>query len=259
MPLRLGSLTPAALRVGASEVTAAYLGSTLVYSSAPEFWEPSQLAELAFWLDADDASTITLNGSTVIQWDDKSGNARHVIQVTATSQPTNPIDLNNKRVIQFDGNNDFFNAPEFTTSRTVFIVANKGSATAPQLSGAAPGSFLPTWNVNAEKLEYRSVSTQTVLAVLGGGLTTEYAFGCVQLDTPNNEVKLNIFGGAVTTVSQPLSSSSDSKINIVGRDFAGANQFTDGAVAEIITLSDLISTEDRQNVEGYLAWKWGSV
>lgn len=223
-----------------------------------EFWEPSQLAGLALWLDADDASTITLNTLTVSQWNDKSGNNRNASQTTATSQPTNPIDLNNRRVIQFDGFNDFFDVPEFTTSRTVFIVANKGSATAPQLSGAAPGSFLPTWNVNAEKLEYRSVSTQTVLAELGGGPRGEYAFGCVQLDTANDEAKLNIFGGAVTTVSQPLNAS-DLQINTVGRDFAGAQQFTDGAVAEIITLSDLISTEDRQNVEGYLAWKWGSV
>ena len=258
MPLRLGSLTPAALRVGALEVTAAYLGSNLVYSSAPEFWEPSQLAELALWFDADDASTITLNTSTVSQWNDKSGNNRNASQTTATSQPTNPIDLNNRRVIQFDGFNDFFDVPEFTTSRTVFIVGNKGSATAPQLSGASPGSFLPTWNVNAERLEYRSVSTQTILTEFGGGLTTEYAFGCVQLDTPNNEVKLNIFGGAVTTVSQPLNAS-DLQINILGRDFAGAQQFTDGAVAEIITSNDVISIEDRQNVEGYLAWKWGSV
>ena len=258
MPLRLGSLTPAALRVGASEVTAAYLGSNLVYSSAPEFWEPSQLAELAFWLDADDASTITLNGSTVSQWDDKSGNNRNASQTTATAQPTNPIDINNRRVIQFDGVNDFFSVGEFTTSATVFILANKGQSTSPQLSGADPGSFVPTWNVNAERLEYRSVSTQNILTELGGGSTTEYAFGCVQLDTANDEVKLNIFGGTVTTSSQTVGSS-DLKINTIGRDFAGASQFTDGAVAEIITSSDLISIEDRQNVEGYLAWKWGSV
>ena len=223
-----------------------------------EFWDPSQLAGLALWLDADDASTITLNGATVSQWDDKSGNNRNASQTTATSQPTNPIDINNRRVIQFDGSDDFFSVDEFTTSATVFILANRGQATSPQLSGAAPSTFVPAWNINGERLEYRSVSTQTILSRIAGGSTAEYAFGCVQLDTVNDEAKLNIFGGTVTTVSQTLVSS-DLTINTVGRDYAGAQQFTDGAVAEIITLSNLVTTEDRQNVEGYLAWKWGSV
>lgn len=226
--------------------------------SVPEFWTPSQLDGLALWLDADDASTITLNGSNVSQWDDKSGNNRNASQTTATSQPTNPIDINNRRVIQFDGSDDFFSVAEFSTSATVFILANRGQSTYPQLSGAAPSSFVPTWNINGERLEYRSVSTQTILSEIAGGSTAEYAFGCVQLDTANDEVKLNIFGGTVTTISQTVGSS-DLKINTIGRDFAGAQQVTDGAVAEIITLSNLVTTEDRQNVEGYLAWKWGSV
>ena len=223
-----------------------------------EFWTPSQLEGLELWLDADDASTITLNGSNVAQWNDKSGNGRNASQTTATSQPTNPIDINNRRVIQFDGSDDFFSVDEFETSATVFIVGNKGQATYPQLSGADPGSFIPTWNVNGDRLEYRSVSTQTILTQSGGGSTAEYAFGCVRLDIANNEAKLNINGGTVTTFSQPLSPT-DLRINTIGRDFAGAQQVTDGAVAEIITLSDLVTTEDRQNVEGYLAWKWGSV
>ena len=51
-------------------------------------WNPSELgASLALWLDAEDTSTITLNGSNVSQWDDKSGNGRHVSQATAANQP----------------------------------------------------------------------------------------------------------------------------------------------------------------------------
>ena len=235
------------------------LGIGFAGPSSTAAWTPADLgASLALWLDADDASTITLNGSTVSQWNDKSGNNRNASQTTATAQPTNPIDINNRRVIQFDGVNDFFSVPEFSTSATIFILANRGSATSPQLSGADPNSFIPTWNVNAERLEYRSVHTQAILTELGGGSTTEYAFGCVQLDIANDEVKLNIFGGAVTTVSQTVGSS-DLKINTIGRDFAGATQFTNGAVAEIITSSNLVTTEDRQKLEGYLAWKWGGI
>ena len=38
-------------------------------------WTPSQIATV-LWLDADDPITISLNGSAVRQWNDKSGNAR---------------------------------------------------------------------------------------------------------------------------------------------------------------------------------------
>lgn len=48
---------------------------------------PISRDRLAFWYDASDASTITLNGSNVAQWDDKSGNNRHLLQATASRQP----------------------------------------------------------------------------------------------------------------------------------------------------------------------------
>lgn len=35
-----------------------------------------EAAQQALWLDANDSSTITLNGSTVSQWRNKSGNDR---------------------------------------------------------------------------------------------------------------------------------------------------------------------------------------
>ncbi len=49
-------------------------------------WTPAQLST-ALWLDAADAGTITLNGSTVSQWNDKSGNGRNATQSTAANQP----------------------------------------------------------------------------------------------------------------------------------------------------------------------------
>jgi hypothetical protein len=59
-------------------------GSTF---GGPKLWRPNQLA-LSLWLDAEDSASITLNGSTVSQWSDKSGNGRHATQGTAASQPT---------------------------------------------------------------------------------------------------------------------------------------------------------------------------
>ncbi|OBQ32885.1 MAG: hypothetical protein AN487_21545, partial [Anabaena sp. CRKS33] len=78
----------------------------------PQLWRPSNLGSaLALWLDAEDAASITLNGSTVSQWNDKSGNARNVSQATAANQPTlTTSGLNGKPVLTFDGADWLFNA-----------------------------------------------------------------------------------------------------------------------------------------------------
>ena len=56
-------------------------------------WTPASLGSaLSFWSDANDETSMTLNnqlgGQTVSQWNDKSGNTRHLTQGTATQQPT---------------------------------------------------------------------------------------------------------------------------------------------------------------------------
>lgn len=57
-----------------------------IISAVPFSWTPAKVPT-ALWLDAADASTITLNNLTVSQWSDKSGNQRHVLQSTAANQP----------------------------------------------------------------------------------------------------------------------------------------------------------------------------
>ena len=92
-------------------------------------WTPANITT-AMWLDAADATTITLNGSTVSQWNDKSGNARNASQATAAAQPSYVSGgLNNLNVIRFDGSNDVlthtFNASP--APHTVFAISNRRS------------------------------------------------------------------------------------------------------------------------------------
>ena len=45
--------------------------------TVPAPWTPADLSNKALWLDAADSGTITLSGSAVSQWHDKSGNSRN--------------------------------------------------------------------------------------------------------------------------------------------------------------------------------------
>ena len=69
-------------------------------------------SSLKLWLDAADATTKTLNSTTVSQWSDKSGSVNHGTQSTASKQPTNnATGINSRETITFDGGNDAFNLP----------------------------------------------------------------------------------------------------------------------------------------------------
>ena len=51
-------------------------------------FDPTTIASLVAWYDADDASTITKNASDLVsQWDDKSGNGKHAVQSTESAKP----------------------------------------------------------------------------------------------------------------------------------------------------------------------------
>ena len=50
-------------------------------------FDPKSIPGLALWLDAADLGSISLNSGVVQQWNDKSGNERHVSQSTAANRP----------------------------------------------------------------------------------------------------------------------------------------------------------------------------
>lgn len=64
---------------------------------------PRSIPGLALWLDAADASSVTLNGSTVSEWRDKSGNGRNFAQSTAAAQPVyTTAGQNGRNCLTFD-------------------------------------------------------------------------------------------------------------------------------------------------------------
>lgn len=84
--------------------------ATLLATAAgqPSAWTPLSLgAKLLLWWDAEDAASISLAGSNVAVWTDKSA-AFGVAQTTGTNQPTySSTAVNNRPGVVFDGTDDF--------------------------------------------------------------------------------------------------------------------------------------------------------
>ena len=103
----------------------------MVVLAKKQLWTPAALgSSLALWLDASDLSTLTLNGSTVSEWRDKSGNGRHASQVTVANQPTySATGLNSTPTLQFNTPTEgryllsSANFPSMTSGVSAIVVA----------------------------------------------------------------------------------------------------------------------------------------
>jgi hypothetical protein len=234
-------------------------------------WTPAEITT-ALWLDAADSSTITLNGSNVSQWNDKSGNTRNVLQAVAGDQPTYTEQINSKSVITF--NNDILrssgNVNLGLINRSAFIVAQ--ATTAVDCAGLL--SLEPASGNDWEQLTataYETGSAPNIFQVAGSTFAAYNPQIAGTRPSPlgiYSEVKaagtgtVYLNGSSIATDSTftEFEATNTGRLLIGGRYFDGAvsaNSRLIGRLAEIIYIESALSLADRQLVEGYLAHKWG--
>lgn len=246
-----------------------------------QLWRPSNLgSQLATWFDAEDTASITLNGATVSQWNDKSGNARHVAQATAANQPTYQASgIGGKPALSFDGADWLFNP---TDSNIMQNVAG-GSITV-----VANYTNIVTQRVAASVINNLNTSRAIVFLSSSGTLTaggrrvdgdaasvaaapTTYTYGTnviqnVSMDFAGNLNSQFVNGSAAGTSTFP-SGGGNSNNTVANTLVIGATSPDDGVSATnvmlglisevVITSGAPLSTADRERLEGYLAWKLG--
>jgi hypothetical protein len=238
---------------------------SVIATATPTGWTPAALGtNLSLWLDADEASTITLNGSTVSQWNDKSGNGRHATQGTASAQPAYTASgLNGRPVLTFDSTNDFlgtaltlphplsmyavaqFNPLGGVNARAILGSGNLSYALG-YLNAAPASNAYALWNPNVNGGAY--INNTTGLGPVVVGSTT----------ASNDENTWNTYvngSNAGQTISDTGTPNAPSPI-LIGWTGNGS-EYWSGPIAEVVVLSQTMTTADRQRVEGYLAHKWG--
>jgi hypothetical protein len=245
-------------------------------------WTPAQLPSLALWLDADDASTITLNGSDVSQWDDKSGNGNHVSNATAATQPPYlATGWNGKPTLSFTqsgleflfkaGVSNFASNTDFTiASAFEFLQTNNnwdmiaGWRNTANSSGSSGGAPILQGMGSSQQIGYHNTdNTDTrikvdVTARLGKKVATISRSGGTNGDGGAATVTSTGFSQATydTDTTQTWASSAATGFQVGGRQ-QSATQYGNKYICEVVGCNTKLSTEDRQKLEGYLAWKWG--
>jgi len=227
------------------------------------FVSPSAIPGCVLWLDgADPAGTgvAPSNGASVTTWVDKSGSGNSGTGGTAPSY--NSSGINSKGVVSFNGSTAYLNSQDLYSNRSFsifMIIRRQGSM--PGFTGLLCGSSAsPNQNMTFafrnntditlgfyyNDLDYASFPDYT------GNTSTEPAYIIEGTYTPGARV-LYLNGTQVASDANSTNLGSDPGPVIGG--YSG--QRFNGFIGDIVILNGIPDSTSRQQVEGYLAWKWG--
>ena len=224
------------------------------------------IAGLSLWLDGQDTSTMSFSGNNVTTWRDKSGLSNHATATGSISNVANS--LNGYNAMVYPGvYNNYFRGPLVNTTNglvtgfAVFQMKSTSFGASRVISLGIPGftefnnvkfaAFLERYNTSFLN-SYRS---GTPLATISYNYTP--ALACVIYDGTSNYIYLNGTAGTQVASSGTFGYSNYE----LGSDFGEetiASVHYDGSIGEIVMFNQIaLTTPQRQQMEGYLAWKWG--
>jgi hypothetical protein len=223
-------------------------------------FNPKTIAGLSVWLDAADSTTITLNGTTVSEWRDKSGNARNYAQATAANQPTTGTvnGRNSVRAAAGSTRRQLTTTGFSLSAYTVFAVV------VPDFS-SNPAGFSTFTGIMAIGT---GASGMMMLARVGsptrwGSFASSAVSSNTQLVTGTryilvlqdaNDNAISFFRNGAADGTSTGNSAGQTTNHLFGL-FDG--QEFHGDICEVLVYSSVLAPSARSQVERYLAGKWG--
>jgi hypothetical protein len=242
---------------------------------------PLSIPGISLWLDATDINgngTVPQLNSGIATWTDKSGAGKNATQGNAAYRPTYTLDSGYASVLFSQANTQHLIGSSLLTSVNygIFLVYRTRIPDSIQFvffdykksSGGTGQNFLQVpVNRNFVGADFVYGETPTTIKSMTGAPITTARFIQAIVDSPSNttqnftingtlqgtiftnggvaNIATDAFGytlGAIRTTSTPTLSSN-----------------FDGFMNEVIVYLTELTVNQRQQVEGYLAWKWGLV
>ena len=249
-------------------VRALTLATTHPYYSLPpatRAFTPLDIPGCALWLDGADRSTFT-GTTTITAWRDKSGNN---LTLTATGTPT-VTTVNGLNSLSFNGSSSFLLNPFTQTAGVRYIswfavanVTNAASAVYACIVGTGYVSDNYTQNMmyiqpaGSLMIFYRitrgGTTKSTTIPLIAGNVLLSTA---ADFTAGNYQLFQNGIAGTLQT-DGPTGVDTQAVILRVGHDGWGGDSYVEGTISEILLYTTPLTGAQRQQIEGYLANKWG--
>ena len=250
---------------------------------------PISISNCALWLDAADSSTLTLSGSDVTGWTDKSGKGADINSLSST-KPT----YNGSNAVVFSASSATFLRGSldstYSSNASLFIIGTYSSNSAspvflPRLMilGSNSGSenaLVGQLNVVAQSTipqlcAYTGTGTSptplgiNILTNLNASFDSPFLYENISTyDTASRIFAVSTFLNGNTSVYSSYSDTftlSSFYINnynkytiggYVNTTVAANGDSYNGSVSEALLFTRVLSSSERYQIEGYLAWKW---
>lgn len=227
-------------------------------SGTPPF-SPSDIPNLAWWLDAADASTIMQTGGFVSQWSDKSTPPYHVTQPTGTSQPQTGITtVNGKNALTFDGLDDWMTTPTFAAiaagANTVFAVNRAASIIGNKYLVAGMDALAQVWGLrtNATNTFYTNGGVASSSVAPSG--MANIIFG----RRNGTALDAGLGGAPLTTTTLAQNRNVPDGVRVGREDAGGGRNYFQGDMCEVLVYARMLTTDETNSIGQYLANKWGA-
>lgn len=233
---------------------------------------PNAVQSLALWLDASDATTVTLDGSNnVSQWDDKSGNGRNVTQGVTGQRPNYATSswcgLN---AVIFDGSDDHLVSAAFPlgTFTAISVVSRNWSSNAyAGYFGHNPGSAVRASGVLGSTFTDWFAGETYAIGNGFGGSSVPRVFGSRPAVSDGTPICITARLGATSTIRvngatniRTVTNASMASVNatiVIGSTTTTLDRWN-GRICEFAIYDRELSDSEVIAVENYMRSKWGT-
>lgn len=215
-------------------------------------FRPTDIANLAAWYRADQGVTISTG---VSQWNDLSGNGRHLTQATGANQPTFGATAgpNSTPALTFDGSNDSLGVTFTAISQPVHVFGILRTVSL----GTSNGGLISGGAVGERPLVVGTPNTNTFTYFGGTGISYAHT------DTTNHFLWEVVCNGASSSVIRGNTAAGTGSIGtttlsgvslglLVGNGSYGAM-----VLSEVAVYSAQISGANLTNLRAYFASRYG--
>jgi hypothetical protein len=252
-------------------------GPSITTNSINMTFAPNNLSNLSLWLDANDETTVLRSGANVTGWTDKSGYSNNSLSNFGTIV-YNSNAQNGKNIIQFQ-QGAFVGGftPAYTGSAITYffvgtlsnvnsefsVIMSVGKYNDPDFDDQENMNVFGREQNTSNFVSYRNLPPYTATTISPGAYNT-YGIAAVVVDGSGPTQTAFYNGTQVSQVTYGYTPNFNMQAWSIGSGDRSSNmsyQYTifSGDYAEGVLFETALSTNDRQSMEGYLAWKWGLV